>query len=99
MFIKHAKNGQRAILIVYVDDIILTGDFLNEIPRLKMWLSKEFEIKDLGHLRYFLGMKVARSKDGILISQRKYVLDLLQEIGMTNCKPAETPRHNDEAWV
>ncbi|KAL5812183.1 hypothetical protein ACOSQ3_027133 [Xanthoceras sorbifolium] len=90
MFVKNSQKGHRAILIVYVDDIILTGDFLKDLPRIKRWLAEEFEIKDLGHLRYFLGMEVARSKRGILISQRKYVLDLLQEIGMMDCKPIET---------
>ena len=45
-------------------------------------MAKEFEIKDLGSLKYFLGIEVARSKQGIFISQRKYVLDLLQETGM-----------------
>ncbi|RVW56778.1 Retrovirus-related Pol polyprotein from transposon TNT 1-94 [Vitis vinifera] len=53
--------------------------------------TKEFEIKDLGNLKYFLGMEIARSKKGIAVSQRKYVLDLLNETGMLGCKPAETP--------
>ncbi|RVW71043.1 Retrovirus-related Pol polyprotein from transposon RE1 [Vitis vinifera] len=53
--------------------------------------NKEFEIKDLGNLKYFLGMEIARSKKGIAVSQRKYVLDLLNETGMLGCKPAETP--------
>ena len=46
---------------------------------------------DLGHLKYFLGMEVARSSKGILVSQRKYVLDLLHETGMAGCKPVDTP--------
>ncbi|XP_038890649.1 uncharacterized mitochondrial protein AtMg00810-like [Benincasa hispida] len=54
-------------------------------------MADEFEIKDLGTLRYFLGMEVARSVEGILVSQRKYTLDLLKETGMTECKPADTP--------
>ena len=54
-------------------------------------MSKEFEIKDLWHLRYFLGMEVARSSHGILVFQRKYVLDLLREIEMSGCKLVETP--------
>ncbi|RVW73200.1 Retrovirus-related Pol polyprotein from transposon RE1 [Vitis vinifera] len=53
--------------------------------------TKEFEIKDLGNLKYFLGMEIARSKKGIAVSQRKYVMDLLNETGMLGCKPAKTP--------
>ncbi|KAL4036983.1 hypothetical protein IC575_000564 [Cucumis melo] len=51
----------------------------------------EFEIKDLGNLKYFLGMEMARSKEGIFVSQRKYTLDLLIETGMLGCRPADTP--------
>ena len=68
MFLKTAKKGKRAILIVYVDDIILTGDYVEEISSLKKYLAQEFEIKDLGQMRYFLGMEVARSKEGISVS-------------------------------
>jgi hypothetical protein len=91
MFIKHSDDGKIAILIVYVDDIILTGDNVTEMDRLKKSLALEFEIKDLGSLRYFLGMEVARSKRGIIVSQRKYILDLLKETGMSGCRPADTP--------
>ncbi|KAK9217910.1 hypothetical protein WN943_006540 [Citrus x changshan-huyou] len=91
MFYKHSIEGKLAVLIVYVDDIILTGDDLVEICRLKKVLARDFEIKDLGNLKYFLGMEFARSKDGIVVSQRKYVLDLLEETGLLGCKAAETP--------
>ncbi|KAK2991799.1 hypothetical protein RJ640_013130 [Escallonia rubra] len=74
------------ILIVYVDDIILA-----EMERLKQCLASEFEIKDLGSLKSFLGMEIARSRKGIAVSQRKYVLDLLKETGMSWCCPVETP--------
>lgn len=61
LFFKH-QNSKITILIVYVDDIILTGDDNGEMERLKQNLVSEFEIKDLGSLRYFLGMEVARKK-------------------------------------
>ena len=66
-------------LIVYVDDIVAIGDDLEEIKKLKKQLLNEFKIKDLGRLKYFLGIKVAHSKGGIVISQQKCTLDLLKE--------------------
>ncbi|XP_042503897.1 uncharacterized mitochondrial protein AtMg00810-like [Macadamia integrifolia] len=72
-------------------DIVVTGDDLAEISHLKRYLSEEFEIKDLGQLRYFLGIEVARSSRGIYLSQRKYVLNLLSETSILGCKPANTP--------
>ncbi|KAK2993136.1 hypothetical protein RJ640_006823 [Escallonia rubra] len=91
MFTRHSTDGKIAILIVYVDDIILTGDDTAEMKRLKQCLASEFEIKDLGSLKFFLGMEIARSKKGIAVSQRKYVLDLLKETGMSGCRPVVTP--------
>lgn len=85
------KNGKITTLIVYVDDMVITGDDPKEINELKKYLSKEFEIKDLGQLKYFLGIEVARSKKGISLSQRKYVLYLLIELGMLDRKPTKTP--------
>ncbi|KAL5779663.1 hypothetical protein ACOSQ2_010400 [Xanthoceras sorbifolium] len=91
LFIKRSPTGRISILIVYVDDIVLTGNYMKEMVTLKGLLAKEFEIKDLGNLKYFLGMEVARSQVGIAVSQRKYVLDLLKETGMMGCRPADTP--------
>ena len=91
LFTKHSKEGKIAILIVYVDDIILTGNDQMEIEVLKKKMGKEFEVKDLGEMRYFLGMEIARSRLGISVSQRKYILDLLKDTGMSACKPADTP--------
>ncbi|KAL4033413.1 hypothetical protein IC575_006500 [Cucumis melo] len=61
-----------------------------EISQLKQRMGNEFEIKNLGNLKYFLGMEVARSKEGISVSQRKYTIDLLTERGMLGCRPADT---------
>ena len=91
MFYKHSREGKVVVLIVYMDDIILTGDDIFELDRMKKALAREFEIKDLGPLKYFIGMEFARSKKDIFISQRKYILDLLKEISLLGSKAAETP--------
>lgn len=90
MFVKHSLEGKITLFIVYVDDIVITGDDHNQIDHLKSFLVREFEVKNLGQLKYFLGMEVARTKHGIYMSQRKYTLDLLQETGMLGCKAANT---------
>ena len=90
LFYRHSKL-HITILAVYVDDIIITGDDVEEIERLKGNLNKTFEVKDLGKLKYFLGIEVARSSKGIALSQRKYTLDLLSDVGMLGCKAAPTP--------
>ena len=90
LFLKD-RQSKVTTLIVYVDDMIITGDDAEEISRLLEQFSAEFEMKHLGGLKYFLGIEVARSKASILLSQRKYVLDLLMEVGLLECKPADTP--------
>ena len=65
--------------MVYVDDIVFTRSDSTGISSLKSFLHGQFHTKDLGMLRYFLGVEVMRSKHGIFLSQRKYVLDLLSE--------------------
>ncbi|XP_034224126.1 uncharacterized mitochondrial protein AtMg00810-like [Prunus dulcis] len=89
LFVK--RDGRRlTALIVYVDDIVVTGNDTKEQLKLQTYLSQEFEMKDLGDLKYFLRIEVVRSKIGIFMSQRKYVMDLLTETGMLGCKPADT---------
>lgn len=73
------SGKQLIILIVYVDDIILTGYCVVSIAKVKEYLSTVFEVKDLGSLRYFLSMEIGRNQNGMSISQRKYILDLLVE--------------------
>lgn len=90
MFYRH-KGSHITILAVYVDDIVITGDDAGEIKFLKKKLGEAFEVKDLGSLRYFLGIEIARSSNGIVLSQRKYVLDLLAETGMLGCRPIASP--------
>ena len=78
----NSSEGSSMALLAYVDNIILAGNHKEEIDRVKESLNKTFKIKDLGDLRYFLGFEVARSKKGIIMSQRKYVLDLLTDAGL-----------------
>ena len=90
-FSHHRLDGRSVIILVYVDDIIITGDDTPGIIKVKKALSQSFDVKDLGPLRYFLEIEVARSRQGISLSQRKYTLDLLQDTGMMGCRSASTP--------
>ena len=74
LFVKHTPNGRITAIIVYVDDIVITGNDMEDICCLKKLLATEFEIKDLGPLKYFLGMEVARLREGLSISQKKICL-------------------------
>jgi hypothetical protein len=71
--------------------MIITGDDPLEVTKLKENLCAQFEVKDLGQLRYFLGIEIARSPKGIILSQRKYILDLLKDTSMILCRPSSTP--------
>ena len=96
LFIKHFVVGGVTALLVYVDDIIVTGNYEREKHDVKQRLAKEFEIKELGKLKYFLGIEVAYSTQGIFISQQKYMTDLLVETRKIGCKPISTlmdPNH------
>lgn len=77
--------------MVYVDDVILDGTSLTEFDMIKGILHSKFKIKDLRILKYFLGLEVKHSREGIVISQRKYCLDLLYGIGLLASKPTTTP--------
>ncbi|MED6131213.1 hypothetical protein PIB30_117115 [Stylosanthes scabra] len=90
MFTKQSSTGF-TVLLVYIDDLVLAGNNLAEINHVKRHLHDLYKIKDLGELKYFLGMEVSRSKRAIAICQRKYCLDLLKDYGMDNAKPASTP--------
>ncbi|KAB2621756.1 hypothetical protein D8674_023938 [Pyrus ussuriensis x Pyrus communis] len=87
---QHKLNKVTA-LIIYVDDMIVTRDTFDEILRLQINLVVEFEMKNLGNLKYFMGVEVACLSRGIFLSQRKYVLDLLKETSMLGCKPVDIP--------
>ncbi|XP_042950239.1 uncharacterized mitochondrial protein AtMg00810-like [Carya illinoinensis] len=90
LFTKVNPNGFKALL-VYVDDIIVRSNSQEEVDSLKSYLHNEFKIKDLGPLKYFLGLKVARSSFGINLCQRKYTLKILEDSGLLGTKTISTP--------
>ena len=79
------------MLLLYVDDMIITSDDLSGIQELKDFLSQQFEMKDLRHLSYFLGLEITHSTDGLYIAQAKYTSDLLSRAGLTDSKTIDTP--------
>lgn len=90
LYVKVASHNFTALL-VYVDDIVLAGDSIDEIHSVKHLLDQTFKIKYLGQLRYFLGFEIARSNTGIFFNQRKYTLDLLEDSGFLASKPSAVP--------
>jgi len=90
LFIKQTSNSFMTVLI-YVDDVIIASNDLAEIATVKQFLRASFPIKDLGELKYFLGIEVARSVEGIVLCQRKYVLDVLADSGFSGAKPVSFP--------
>ncbi|XP_074302849.1 uncharacterized protein LOC141636469 [Silene latifolia] len=79
------------LVLVYVDDLIITGTSDSEIVSIKEGLDAAFSIKDLGFLRYFLGLEISRNHKGIMVTQRKYILDILSDLNMENCVPNSFP--------
>ena len=79
------------MLLLYVDDMIITSDDLSGIQELNDFLSQQFEMKDLGHLSYFLGLEITYSTEGLYITQAKYASDLLARARLTDSKTVDTP--------
>jgi hypothetical protein len=78
------------LLLLYVDDIIIIGDDHSSISNFKQFLHQQFEMKDLGHLSYFLGLEVSSDSTGYYLSQAKYDSNLLSRAGMTDIKVVST---------
>ncbi|XP_019089052.1 PREDICTED: uncharacterized protein LOC109127913 [Camelina sativa] len=78
-------------VLVYVDDIIVTGNNAEMVEQILTNLGDHFSVKDMGYVSYFLGIEAIRTKYGLHLNQRKYVLDLLVKMKMQDAKPVATP--------
>ena len=87
----YRKEDTVLFLLLYVDDIIVTGNSSTAIQALLHQLSTEFDIKDLGPLKFFLGLKIDYNASGFFVHQQKYASDLLAKFNMATCKPCSTP--------
>ena len=90
LLIKRSDEGI-VIVLIYVDDLLVTGSSLKLINETKKVPKDNFKIKDLGTLRYFLGIEFARNTKGILMHQRKYALEIISHLGLGGSKPISTP--------
>ncbi|XP_021802355.1 uncharacterized protein LOC110746443 [Prunus avium] len=90
MFV-YPDNSRVLILLLYVDDIILTYSDPSHIHTFIRTLGAEFDIKDLGRLHYFLGVEVTYHTDSLHLTQNKYTVDFLKRINLLDCKPVSTP--------
>ncbi|XP_060170428.1 uncharacterized mitochondrial protein AtMg00810-like [Lycium barbarum] len=84
-------NTDIVVVPVYVDDLLITGNNPRLLSDTRKDLQKKFKMKDLGELKFFLGIECAKSSKGIVLSQKKYALELIAESGLGGAKPSGTP--------
>jgi hypothetical protein len=87
----HVSPRGRTLLLLYADDMIITGDDPEYIAFVKAHLSDQFLMSDLGPLRYFLGIEISSTSEGFFLSQKKYIQDLLDRASLTDHRTVETP--------
>ncbi|KAF3650885.1 hypothetical protein FXO37_18258 [Capsicum annuum] len=88
--------GDTMFILVYVDDIIVTGSNTFQVDQVITSLASKFSVKDLGNLHYFLGVEVIRSSDGLILTQANYVNEIMNDELMTDCKSVHTPMSGSE---
>ena len=91
IFISENERKKLEIIAVYVDDLILIAETLEEIKHMKSCLSETFKIKDMGEIRYCLGVNFELVKNGINLSQKQYLLRLLEKYGLSEANTVSTP--------
>jgi hypothetical protein len=87
----HCGGGEGVILCLYVDDILIFGTNIDVINEVKSFISKSFDMKDLGEAGVILNIKLIKEDGGITLSQSHYVEKVLKRFGFSNCKPSPTP--------
>ena len=92
----YSKGTVVVFVLIYVDDIIVASSTHEAASALLQDLNKDFALKDLGVLNYFLGIEVNKTQDDILLTQEKYAKEVLQRVGMMDCKPVSTPLSTSE---
>lgn len=91
-FVK-SVDGSLIVLLLHVDDIILTNNNNTHVQTVIDQLTKEFDMKDLGLLHFFLGLQIEYQTQGLFVHQHRYIKDLLTKVNMLDCKPCTTPCH------
>jgi hypothetical protein len=91
LFTKRSREGKIIIVSVYVDDLIFTGDDENMLSEFKSSMMREFDMSDLGKMRFFLGIEVLQGLDSIYICQKKYALEVLKRFGMMKSNSVNNP--------
>ncbi|KAM7488108.1 hypothetical protein LguiB_025592 [Lonicera macranthoides] len=91
LFIKTEKGGKILIVSLYVDDLIFTGNDESMFAEFKRSMMREFDMTDLGKMRYFLGLEVLQRPNGVYISQKKYASEVLERFGMDKSNPVHNP--------
>jgi histone deacetylase 1/2 len=87
----YRKSNVTIFMLIYVDDIIVASSSKAATDAQLKDLSKEFALKDLGDLHYFLGIEVQKTNDGLVLNQANYARGVLTRVGMKDCKGAPTP--------
>ena len=91
LLINYTASSIYLAILVYVDDLIICGNTPSAISAFKTYLGTCFHMKDLGALKYFLSVEVARNSKGLYLCQWKYTLDILAETGLLGARPISTP--------
>jgi len=87
VYVKKGIEGNQLCICLYVDDLIVNGNYVKEIEVFKTQMMNEFEMSDLGNLTYFLGMEFTEATEGLVMHQMKYASDILNRFNMMNCNP------------